>query len=39
VTIDGMSAHLETAGFAVVDSETRVQDGRRAHASISAVAV
>ncbi|MGW9157555.1 class I SAM-dependent methyltransferase [Microbacterium sp. NPDC055665] len=38
-SIDGMSENLERAGFAVVDSETRVQEGRRPHASISAVAV
>ncbi|WP_240745067.1 MULTISPECIES: class I SAM-dependent methyltransferase [unclassified Microbacterium] len=38
-SIDGMSGHLERAGFAVMESETRVQDGRRPHASISAVAV
>lgn len=38
-TIEGMSVLLERAGFSVVDSESRVQDGRRPHASISAVAV
>lgn len=38
-TIEGMSALLERAGFSVADSESRVQDGRRPHASISAVAV
>lgn len=38
-SVDGMSAHLERAGFSVVDSEARVQEGRRPHASISARAV
>jgi SAM-dependent methyltransferase len=38
-SVDGMSRHLERAGFTVVDSETRVQEGRRPHASVSAVAV
>lgn len=38
-SVDGMSALLKDAGFAVADSETRVQDGRRPHASISAIAV
>ncbi|PQZ60298.1 MULTISPECIES: class I SAM-dependent methyltransferase [unclassified Microbacterium] len=38
-TIEGMSALLERAGFSVIDSDARVQDGRRPHASISAVAV
>jgi SAM-dependent methyltransferase len=38
-SIEGMSALLERAGFAVVDSDARVQEGRRPHASISAVAV
>lgn len=38
-SVDGMSGHLERARFAVVDSETRVQAGRRPHASVSAVAV
>lgn len=38
-TIEAMSALLERVGFSVVDSEARVQDGRRPHASISAVAV
>lgn len=38
-TIEAMAALLERAGFSVVDSEARVQDGRRPHASISAVAV
>lgn len=38
-SVDGMSGHLERAGFAVIDSEARVQEGRRPHASISAVAV
>lgn len=37
--IEGMSALLERAGFSVIDSDARVQDGRRPHASISAVAV
>lgn len=35
----GMSAQLERAGFVVVDSEARVDEGRRPHASISALAV
>ncbi|WP_244632239.1 MULTISPECIES: hypothetical protein [unclassified Microbacterium] len=35
----GMSALLERAGFAVVDSDARVDEGLRPHASISAVAV
>jgi SAM-dependent methyltransferase len=38
-SVDGMSRHLERAGFTVVDSETRGQEGRRPHASVSAVAV
>lgn len=38
-TIEGMSALLERAGFSVIDSDARAQDGRRPHASISAVAV
>lgn len=38
-TVEGMSVLLERAGFSVVNSEARVQDGRRPHASISAVAV
>lgn len=38
-SIEGMSEQLERAGFAVVDGETRVQESRRPHASISAVAV
>lgn len=38
-TIEGMSALLERAGFSVIDSDARVQDGRRPHASISAVAI
>ncbi|MEV4669164.1 class I SAM-dependent methyltransferase [Microbacterium sp. LWO12-1.2] len=38
-SIEGMTALLEGAGFSVVDSEARVQDGRRPHASISAIAV
>lgn len=38
-TIEGMSALLERAGFSVIDSDARVQDGRRPHASISAIAV
>lgn len=38
-TVEGMSVLLERAGFSVADSESRVQDGRRPHASISAVAV
>ncbi|MEA1263636.1 class I SAM-dependent methyltransferase [Microbacterium sp. STF-2] len=37
-SVDGMSALLECAGFSVLDSDARVQDGRRPHASISAVA-
>ncbi|WP_141385664.1 class I SAM-dependent methyltransferase [Microbacterium maritypicum] len=36
---EGLSVLLERAGFRVVDSDARVQDGRRPHASISAVAV
>lgn len=38
-SVDGMSANLARAGFAVVDSETRVQEGHRPHASVGAVAV
>ncbi|MCK2034925.1 class I SAM-dependent methyltransferase [Microbacterium sp. SSW1-49] len=38
-SIAGMTRLLEHAGFAVVDSDARVQDGRRPHASLSAVAV
>jgi hypothetical protein len=38
-SVDGMSGHLERAGFAVIDSEARVQEARRPHASISAVAI
>ncbi|MFJ6428712.1 class I SAM-dependent methyltransferase [Microbacterium maritypicum] len=38
-SVDGMSALLERAGFSVLDSDARVQDERRPHASISAVAV
>lgn len=38
-TIEGMSALLERAGFSVIDSDARVQGGRRPHASISAIAV
>ncbi|WP_447948728.1 class I SAM-dependent methyltransferase [Microbacterium maritypicum] len=38
-SVDGMSALLERAGFSVLDSEARVQDERRPHASISAVAI
>ncbi|MFK3677424.1 class I SAM-dependent methyltransferase [Microbacterium sp. NPDC090218] len=38
-SVDGMSALLKSAGFSVVDSETRVQSGRRPHASVSAIAV
>lgn len=38
-SVDGMSTLLERAGFSVIDSDARAQDGRRPHASISAVAV
>lgn len=38
-SIDGMTALLEGAGFSAVDSEARAQEGRRPHASISAIAV
>lgn len=38
-SISGMTALLDDAGFAVVDSDARVQEGRRPHASISATAV
>jgi SAM-dependent methyltransferase len=38
-SIDGMAALLEGAGFSVAGSEARVQEGRRPHASISAIAV
>jgi SAM-dependent methyltransferase len=38
-SIEGMSDLLERAGFTVVDVESRQDPGRRAHASISAVAV
>jgi SAM-dependent methyltransferase len=38
-SVDGMSTLLERAGFAVIDSDARAQDGRRPHASISAVVV
>lgn len=38
-SIEGMSTLLQRAGFSVVDSDARVQDGRRPHASISAVAI
>lgn len=38
-SIEGMTEHLEAAGFAVADSESRVQEGSRPHASISAMAV
>ncbi|WP_270365889.1 class I SAM-dependent methyltransferase [Microbacterium algeriense] len=38
-SVDGMARLLEREGFAVVDSDARVQDGRRPHASLSAVAV
>jgi SAM-dependent methyltransferase len=38
-SVDGMSSLLQGAGFFVVDSDARVQDGRRPHASISAVAI
>lgn len=38
-SVPGMSTQLERAGFSVLDSETREQEGRRPHASISAVAI
>ncbi|PRB18449.1 trans-aconitate 2-methyltransferase [Microbacterium sp. MYb62] len=38
-SIEGMTALLERAGFSVLDSDARVQEGRRPHASVSAVAV
>lgn len=38
-SIDGMTALLEGAGFSVTGSEARAQEGRRPHASISAIAV
>jgi SAM-dependent methyltransferase len=38
-SVQGMSNQLERAGFSVLDSETRVQERRRPHASISAVAI
>lgn len=38
-SIEGMTALLDGAGFAVVDSDARVQTARRPHASISAIAV
>lgn len=38
-SVEGMSTLLERAGFSVIDSDARAQDGRRPHASISAVAV
>ncbi|WP_226533987.1 class I SAM-dependent methyltransferase [Microbacterium paraoxydans] len=38
-SVHGMSALLAESGFSVTDSETRVQAGRRPHASISAIAV
>ncbi|MCK2034907.1 hypothetical protein KZC51_02050 [Microbacterium sp. SSW1-49] len=38
-SIRGMTELLEGAGFSVVDGEARIQEGRRPHASISAVAV
>lgn len=38
-SIAGRTALLERAGFVVVDSDARVQDERRPHASISALAV
>ena len=38
-SITGMTAMLERAGFEAVDSDARVQDGRRPHASVGAIAV
>lgn len=38
-SVEGLSVLLERTGFRVIDSDARVQDGRRPHASISAVAV
>ncbi|MGS0562167.1 class I SAM-dependent methyltransferase [Microbacterium aurugineum] len=38
-SIPGLTLLLERAGFSVVDCDARVQDGRRPHASISAIAV
>lgn len=38
-SIEGMTALLEDAGFSVLDSDARRQDGRRPHASVSAEAV
>ena len=38
-SVTGITVVLEDAGFRVVDSDARVQEGRRPHASISAVAV
>lgn len=38
-SVAGLSGLLQDAGFDVIDSEARIQDGRRPHASISAAAL